>query len=72
MGGGASASAKWKYNPAVVTVTAAVSAPRESDEIVAITKVIEWPRLECAIKDTDVYYNFNSWDFDIWLVEPDS
>ena len=72
MGGGASSSAKWKYNPAVVTVTAAVSAPRESDEIVTITKVIEWPRLECAIKVTDVYYNFNSWDFDIWLVEPDS
>ena len=53
-------------------MTAAGSAPRESDEVATITKDIEWPNLQIATKLTDVFDNFNSWDFDIWLVEPDS
>lgn len=66
MGGSTSAIPKKKY----VSIKRRAVAPLEGGEKTLELKVADWPAIEKCTKFTVPTGNYNSWEFDIWLLEP--
>jgi 3'5'-cyclic nucleotide phosphodiesterase len=66
MGGGASIMSRKRYT----SVKERSVLPMEKNDSTHCLKIVEWPTIERATKFTVPSGNFNSWEFDVWLLEP--
>jgi 3'5'-cyclic nucleotide phosphodiesterase len=66
MGGGASIINRKRYT----SVKERSVLPIEKNDSTHCLKIVEWPTIERATKFTVPSGNFNSWEFDVWLLEP--
>lgn len=66
MGGGASILNRKRYT----SVKERSVLPLETGDGTCCLKIVDWPTIERATKFTVPSGNFNSWEFDVWLLEP--